>query len=89
MALVDTLRSWFGYGQSTTYDSTVLNKRGEFAGYDRDAIARLFYDQNKANHAVYSVIKYCADSLADTLRFGKIVDKNGNEILAEQIPEQK
>ena len=80
MALVDTLRSWFGYGQSTTYDSTVLNKRGEFAGYDRDAIARLFYDQNKANHAVYSVIKYCADSLADTLRFGKIVDKNGNEI---------
>ena len=52
MALVDTLRSWFGYGQSTTYDSTVLNKRGEFAGYDRDAIARLFYDQNKANHAV-------------------------------------
>ena len=80
MALVDTLRSWFGNTQSTNYDSTVLNKRGEFYGYNRNDIARLFYDQNKANHAVYSVIKYCADSLADTLRYSKIVDKNGNEI---------
>ena len=55
MGLVDNFKNWFGGSMQTTYDSKILNKVGEFSGYDRNKIAQLYYDQNKANFAVYSV----------------------------------
>ena len=58
----------------------MLNKVGEFAGYDRNKIAQLYYDQNKSNFAVYSVINYCAEAIADTLRYAKIVNKKQDEV---------
>lgn len=80
MGLVDNFKNWFGGSIQTTYDSKILNKVGEFSGYDRNKIAQLYYDQNKANFAVYSVINYCAESIADTLRYAKIVNKKQDEI---------
>ena len=80
MGLVDNFKNWFGGSIQTTYDSKVLNKLGEFSGYDRNKIAQLYYDQNKANFAVYSVINYCAEAIADTLRYAKIVNKKQDEI---------
>lgn len=80
MGLVDNFKNWFGSSIQTTYDSKVLNKVGEFSGYDRNKIAQLYYDQNKANFAVYSVINYCAEAIADTLRYAKIVNKKQDEI---------
>ena len=80
MGLVDNFKNWFGGSIQTTYDSKVLNKVGEFSGYDRNKIAQLYYDQNKSNFAVYSVINYCAESIADTLRYAKIVNKKQDEI---------
>jgi HK97 family phage portal protein len=80
MGLVDNFRNWFGSSIHTTYDSKVLNKVGEFSGYDRNKIAQLYYDQNKANFAVYSVINYCAEAIADTLRYAKIVNKKQDEV---------
>ena len=80
MGLVDNFKNWFGGSIQTTYDSKVLNKVGDFAGYDRNKIAQLYYDQNKANFAVYSVINYCAEAIADTLRYAKIVNKKQDEI---------
>ena len=80
MGLVDNFKNWFGGSIQTTYDSKVLNKVGEFSGYDRNKIAQLYYDQNKANFAVYSVINYCAEAIADTLRYAKIVNKKQDEI---------
>lgn len=80
MGLVDNFKNWFGSSIQTTYDSKVLNKVGEFAGYDRNKIAQLYYDQNKSNFAVYSVINYCAEAIADTLRYAKIVNKKQDEI---------
>lgn len=80
MGLVDNFKNWFGSSLQTTYDSKILNKVGEFSGYDRTKIAQLYYDQNKANFAVYSVINYCAEAIADTLRYAKIVNKKQDEI---------
>lgn len=80
MGLVDNFKNWLGGSIQTTYDSKILNKVGEFSGYDRNKIAQLYYDQNKANFAVYSVINYCAEAIADTLRYAKIVDKKQDEI---------
>lgn len=80
MGLVDNFKNWFGSSIQTTYDSKVLNKVGEFSGYDRNKIAQLYYDQNKSNFAVYSVINYCAESIADTLRYAKIVNKKQDEV---------
>ena len=80
MGLVDSFKNWFGGSIQTTYDSKILNKVGEFSGYDRNKIAQLYYDQNKANFAVYSVINYCAEAIADTLRYAKIVNKKQDEI---------
>ena len=80
MGLVDNFKNWFGSIIQTTYDSRVVNKLGEFAGYDRNKIAQLYYDQNKANFAVYSLISYCAEAIADTLRYAKIVNKKQDEI---------
>lgn len=80
MGLVDNFKNWFGGSIQTTYDSKILNKVGEFSGYDINKIAQLYYDQNKANFAVYSVINYCAESIADTLRYAKIVNKKQDEI---------
>ena len=80
MGLVDNFKNWFGSSIQTTYDSKVLNKVGEFAGYDRNKIAQLYYDQNKSNFAVYSVINYCAEAIADTLRYAKIVNKKQDEV---------
>jgi len=80
MGLVDNFKNWFGGSIQTTYDSKVLNKVGEFSGYDRNKIAQLYYDQNKANFAVYSVINYCAEAIADTLRYAKIVNKKQDEV---------
>lgn len=80
MGLVDNFKNWFGGSIQTTYDSKILNKVGEFSGYDRNKIAQLYYDQNKANFAVYSVINYCAEAIADTLRYAKIVNKKQDEI---------
>lgn len=80
MGLVDNFKNWFGSSIQTTYDSKVLNKVGEFAGYDRNKIAQLYYDQNKSNFAVYSVINYCAEAISDTLRYAKIVNKKQDEI---------
>lgn len=80
MGLLDNFKNWFGGIIQTTYDSKILNKVGEFSGYDRNKIAQLYYDQNKANFAVYSVINYCAEAVADTLRYAKIVNKKQDEI---------
>lgn len=80
MGLVDNFKNWLGGSIQTTYDSKILNKVGEFSGYDRNKIAQLYYDQNKANFAVYSVINYCAEAIADTLRYAKIVNKKQDEI---------
>lgn len=80
MGLVDNFKNWFGRSIQTTYDSKVLNKVGEFSGYDRNKIAQLYYDQNKSNFAVYSVINYCAEAIADTLRYAKIVNKKQDEV---------
>ena len=80
MGLVDNFKNWFGGSIQTTYDSKILNKVGEFSGYDRSKIAQLYYDQNKANFAVYSVINYCAEAIADTLRYAKIVNKKQDEV---------
>ena len=80
MGLVDNFKNWFGSSIQTTYDSKVLNKLGEFSGYDRNKIAQLYYGQNKANFAVYSVINYCAEAIADTLRYAKIVNKKQDEV---------
>ena len=68
------------YGTQSVMQQQLMNGRSTFNGYDRNAIAALFYDKSKANFAVYSVINYCADAIADTLRRAKIIDKDGNEV---------
>ena len=79
MGVIDNIRNML-YGTQYVMRQQLMNGRTSFNGYDRAAIASLFYDKSKANFAVYSVINYCADAVADTLRRAKIIDKDGNEV---------
>ena len=79
MGVIDNIRNML-YGTQYVMQQQIMNGRTSFNGYDRAAIASLFYDKAKANFAVYSVINYCADAVADTLRRAKIIDKDGNEV---------
>lgn len=79
MGVIDNIRNML-YGTQSVMQQQIMNGRTNFNGYDRAAIASLFYDKAKANFAVYSVINYCADAIADTLRRAKIIDKDGNEV---------
>lgn len=79
MGIIDGIRNML-YGTQSVMQQQLMNGRSTFNGYDRNAIAALFYDKTKANFAVYSVINYCAESVADTLRRAKIIDKKGNEV---------
>ena len=79
MGFIDGIRNML-YGTQSVMQQQLMNGRSTFNGYDRNAIAALFYDKTKANFAVYSVINYCAESVADTLRRAKIIDKDGNEV---------
>ena len=79
MGVIDNIRNML-YGTQYVMQQQIMNGRTSFNGYDRAAIASLFYDKSKANFAVYSVINYCADAVADTLRRAKIIDKDGNEV---------
>ena len=79
MGIIDGLRNML-YGTQSVMQQQLMNGRSTFSGYDRNAIAALFYDRTKANYAVYSVINYCAEAIADTLRRAKIIDKKGNEV---------
>lgn len=79
MGFIDGIRDML-YGTQSVMQQQLMNGRSTFNGYDRNAIAALFYDKTKANFAVYSVINYCADAIADTLRRAKIIDKDGNEV---------
>ena len=79
MGIIDGIRNML-YGTQSVMQQQLMNGRSTFNGYDRNAIAALFYDRTKANYAVYSVINYCADAIADTLRRAKIIDKDGNEV---------
>lgn len=79
MGVIDNIRNML-YGTQSVMRQKLMNGRSTFNGYDRDAIAALFYDKTKANFAVYSVINYCAEAVADTLRRAKIIDKDGNEV---------
>ena len=79
MGIIDGIRNML-YGTQSVMQQQLMNGRSTFNGYDRNAIAALFYDKTKANFAVYSVINYCAEAVADTLRRAKIIDKKGNEV---------
>lgn len=79
MGFIDGIRNML-YGTQSVMQQQLMNGRSTFNGYDRNAIAALFYDRTKANYAVYSVINYCAEAVADTLRRAKIIDKKGNEV---------
>ena len=79
MGFIDGIRNML-YGTQSVMQQQLMNGRSTFNGYDRNAIAALFYDKTKANFAVYSAINYCAEAVADTLRRAKIIDKKGNEV---------
>lgn len=79
MGFIDGIRNML-YGTQSVMQQQLMNGRSTFNGYDRNAIAALFYDKSKANFAVYSVINYCAEAIADTLRRAKIVDGKGDEV---------